>query len=224
MELQNLNQNPLSVQVQQAQRTTEEMSRRDEPKKGGSKKKLIIILVLLLLCGVGVFLIFKGVTSGPEETTIEGDSTPTPSAEVFPTEDSGSSPTPSPKGTSSPNTKIDRTKVTIKVLNGTGIPKESGLLQTKLSDLGYTKIDVGNADSTDNSDAVVTFSSSVTDEVNKEITDLLKSTYKKVVSRSASSATTDVMIITGLRSGQTLPPSASPTASSTGTPKATTTP
>jgi hypothetical protein len=199
--MENIGQTSLSSQVQQVQRDAEDMAKRRT--SGPGKKKLIIFLVLLILCGIGGFLVFKGVTNRASE----GPS-PSPSLEATPFE----SETPVPEATTEPTTerKVDKKTVTIKVLNGTGIPKESGFLQTKLASLGYTKITVGNADSSDNSDAVVTFADDLPKSITEDITTLLNSTYKKVSSKTESGPDTDIVIVTGLRSGQTLAPSSSP--------------
>jgi hypothetical protein len=178
-------------------------------KKGGKKKGLAFLLVIAAI-GVGIFLIVKG--SGDSKT----ETSPTPDSNLydFATPDSTSTPEP-----------VDREDVSIEVLNGTGIAREASYLQGKLADLGYTDIELGNADEQDNETTQVTFSSSTPDEVIDEITEELEGLYEDVeTSTSRSQEDVDVQIITGLKKGQTPKPEstetpeASPTESPTPTP------
>ena len=112
-------------------------------------------------------------------------------------------------------------KVSIEVLNGTGIAGEAGFLQGKLKTLGYSKIEAGNASNQDNEATSVVFSDKLPDSIVEEITKLLEDTYKTVKTRTSSSGSVDVSITTGMRKGATPKPSI--TATPTPTPKATST-
>lgn len=158
------------------------------PKKSANKW-LFILIGLLLIGGLGVFLFTR--SNGEVEPT------PSPSFGVIPVED-GPVATTAATPTSAP---VDKASIKIEIQNGTGVPGEAAFLQNKLKALGYTDISVGNASSTDYTDTTVTFAKdtplSVQDELKKE----LESIYKKVVLKTSSTQSTDVVIITGLRTG-----------------------
>lgn len=171
-------------------------------KEGGSKKWLILIIVVLLIAA-GIYLIVRGITGS-------SSSQPSPTPSFAPIE------TPTPTASSEP---VDKSTVSISVENGTGIANEASYLQGKLANLGYTDVEVGNADSQDNSTTTVTFSSTLGSSAVDEITKELEDIYEDVnVNTSRSQTDFDVIIITGLRKGQT--PKPSPTA----TPEATESP
>lgn len=177
-------------------------------KKGGIGKFLIIILGLAILGVIG-FLVFKGVGG-------EASPTATPSVESISGSDqsSGGEPTPSPE-------PVDKETVSVKIENGTGIAGEAGYLQGILANLGYTKIEVGNADSQDNTATQITFSADLSQQVIDEITKKLESVYQEVKTVTSSSKTSsDIVIVTGLRKGATPKPTATeaPTATDAPTP------
>ncbi len=175
-----------------------------KPKEKSSKAGLIILIVVALL-GVGIFLLTK--RAGEKE--------------IAPTETPTVTSSPLPTASAEP---IDRAEVSIEVQNGTGISGEAAYLQGQLRSLGYTDITVGNASSQDNEATTVTFKSGLNKEVVDEITAKLEALYEDVTTKTSSTQTKDVVIITGLRKGQTPRPSAtatpkaSPTATSTSTP------
>lgn len=174
------------------------------PKEKSSKAGLIILIVVALL-GVGIFLLTK--RAGEKE--------------IAPTETPTVTSSPTPTASAEP---IDREEVSIEVQNGTGIAGEAAYLQGQLRSLGYTDITVGNASSTDNETTTVTFKSGLNQEVIDEITSKLEGLYDEVTTKTSSTQTKDVVIVTGLRKGQTPRPSAtatptaSPTATSSSTP------
>lgn len=174
------------------------------PKKKGGVGKFIIIFLGLAILGVIGFLVFKGVGGG------EATPTETPSVESM----SGSSDQTSMTETPSPE-PVDKSSVSIKVENGTGIAGEAGYLQGVLANLGYTKIEAGNADTQDNSSTQVTFSADLSQSVIDEITNKLESLYEKVETKTSSTQTSsDVIIVTGLRKGATPKPAADTTTES----------
>lgn len=173
------------------------------PKGKGGNKWIFIFLGLLILGGAGIFF-FASQEATPKAT-------PTPAFGVVPVDEF--TPEPVATATSEPADKAD---LTVEVLNGTGVPGEAGYLQGKLKELGFENIEVGNADSTDNTDTTVTFSKSLSQSVQDEVKKELEGIYKKVVVKTSSTQDSDIVIITGLRGSQTSKPS------STSTPKATT--
>lgn len=177
-----------------------------KPKEKSSKAGLIILIVVALL-GVGIFLLTK--RAGEEEIT--------------PTETPIVTSSPTPSASAEP---VDREEVSIEVQNGTGIAGEAAYLQGQLRSLGYTDITVGNASTQDNEETEVTFKSGLSEEVIDELTKKLQEVYQDVNVKTSSTQTKDVVVITGLRKGQTPRPSptATPTASPTGSPSPSPTP
>lgn len=185
-----------------------------EPKKKSPLIPIIIIIVLLGLV-VGGFLLLR---SGAQPAT---ESSPTPEPNVIIEQ---SLPTPS--------LSVDKAEIKIKVLNGTGIAGEAGILKDKLTAAGFADVQAGNASRQNYTDAQVSFASSVPEEIRSELVALLNSLYTSVDEKSGVGTGFDVEIITGLRKGVTPKPTASaspspkssPTASPTATPKPSATP
>ncbi|OGM05771.1 hypothetical protein A2125_01120 [Candidatus Woesebacteria bacterium GWB1_43_5] len=201
--------NPLSSQIQQAQAASHDLSQRQMKKS--KRKKFLILFIILAIGGLGVFLIINGISSG------ESSATPTPLPST-----PGLIRTPTPSST--PKEEVDKAGISVKILNGTGIAKEASFLQTKLEGLGYKKIESGNADSQNYTDAQVTFADDLPEAIVKEITDLLEDVYKKSSTKTSKTLGMDIQIITGLRAGQTPKATSTPTASSSSTPTPTPTP
>lgn len=204
----------------QSQETTSATSPFSEPKtpdvgfpqaqpKPKPKANLLIFVAILVILAIAAAIFFF--VRGKSE---EGKASPTPTSFARET----------PEPTETPEA-LDRSKVKIEAQNGTGIPGEAKFLQDKLKEMGYTNVNVGNAGSQDYSTTVVTFAKNANSTVVKEITDKLEEIYKSVQSKTSSTLSTDALIITGLRKGQTPKPSATasptPKATSTASPTAT---
>lgn len=169
--------------------------------KNSSSKWVIIFIGLLILGGAGIFFFTK--SSG------EAIPSPTPSFGVVPIEEKVEEVTPAPTKSPEPVKKSD---VSIEILNGTGISGEAKLLSDKLKTLGYSDITAGNAETTNNTETTVTFAKTLSQTVQDEIKKELDSFYKTVNVKTSSTQKSDVVVITGLRAGQT------PKASSSATP------
>lgn len=184
--------------------------------KSSGSKWLLIFIGLLILGGAGIFFFTK---SG--STPI---ATPTPTFKTEPIQTTAGTATP----TSAP---VKKDEVSIEIQNGTGITGEAKLLQDKLKVLGYSDITVGNASSTDNTDTTVTFLKTLSQTVQDEIKKELEKTYKTVTVKTSTTQKSDILILTGLRSGSTAitkpatsgTPKASGSASPSASPKATST-
>lgn len=168
---------------------------------GKMNKWIVIFLGLLILGAGGVFFFSRKSNNQPEAT-------PTPESSEL------NVPSPLPSATPQP---IDRSKVKIEVQNGTGIAGEGAYLQGVLASLGYKNIKTANATNQDNTATVVTFAKSLSTQIVDEVTSKLEEIYKSVDTKTSSTQTSDVVIVTGLRKGATPRPSASPSASPTPT-------
>ena len=181
-----------------------------------NKKKLVwIVIVIIAVLGLaaGGYYILKEPEFKGEDVINNGEL----SAPEY------EEPTKIPTPTQEP---VEREGVSMQILNGTGIEGEASYLQGKLRNLGYEEIEVANAKNQENEEAQVTFSDDLSSEVVDELTDYLKDVYEDIDFDTSSSTEYDVEILTGLRSGQTLPtpqpteaeeptPTASPSATPT---------
>ncbi|MEK7550850.1 MAG: LytR C-terminal domain-containing protein [Patescibacteria group bacterium] len=174
-----------------------------QPKKSGGPKTLLVLGVLVLL-GILGFVIFKNSSKKVEPE-------PTSSSTLTPVEMLS----PSASSTAKP---ADKSKVKIQIQNGTGITGEAAFLQTQLKTLGYTTVTVGNASSQDQTVTTVTFAKSLSSDSVDELTKKLKELYKEVEVKTVATSTNDVVIITGLRKGATVKPSATPTLKTSASP------
>lgn len=154
----------------------------------GIALKVIVVLVFLSLLAGAVFYLLNE----PEvEEEINGE-----------VSYSDEEPSPFPEITKEP---VDKTEITIEILNGTGIEREASYLQDRIRSLGYTSIETGNAQRKDYEISVVSFSSFLDEDVIKEVTDELEKVYVQVKTETHESLDYDIKITTGLRTGQTFP-------------------
>jgi len=176
---------------QTAQSTPETVAERGQPSTEKKSKKIIwIIIAIVIIVGIVGGVVYLLQT--PQEAMIE--ETP---------DFSTGQETPEPISTPEP---VDKSEVSIIVLNGTGITGEAGFLQEKLENLGYEGIEVGNADETDHEVTIVIFSPSLQDEIKDEILGELEGIYEAVESETSELDDSDIEITTGLRVGQTPKP------------------
>lgn len=96
---------------------------------------LVIGLAIGLIAGGGVWLV-----SGGSKNLGLGQPKSTPTPTEMPA-------TPTPEA--SPTPELDRSELSLEVLNGSGAPGVAGGAQDYLESLGYENIEVGNADSYD---------------------------------------------------------------------------
>lgn len=189
----------------------------------GSKTILFTIITIIILAGLafGGYKLFTASTSFDEEEeeefvlepTLPPTQTPTPtstisatltpsSRRVSPTK-AVSTPTPStsPKPTQNPmdkTTGLDRSKLTVEVLNGSGIAGSAKKAADLLTELGYSISSTGNADSYEYENTVIEVKSTKSDYLSLLKKDLSGS--YTVGSSSASLSTTtnaDARVIVG---------------------------
>lgn len=181
--------------------------------KKSSGKWIFLVLGLVLLIGGIVFLVSRNNKIG------SGEATPGPAVQeelsTPPAVEESQTPTPSP---------VAKEEVTIQIQNGTGITGEASYLQGILKSLGYSDIKAGNAVTQDATTTTITFKSTLSQAVVDEITTKLKGIYEKVETKTSSSTTYDVVIVTGLRKGATAKPVATASSSPTSTASPSSTP
>lgn len=193
------------------------------PQKAKSKTGLLIFIILgiVLLIGAGIFFIARSgnqAVASPSPTSFFQVSSPTPVATAVAS--------PSPVASASPSA-ADKKKLTVEVLNGTGVPGEAAYLQGQLKNLGYEDIKTANASTQDETVTTITFAKSVSDNIQDELEAKLKTLYTEVkVSTSSTLSGIDIRILTGPRKGVSPKPSAAASSSptSSATPKPSTSP
>jgi flagellar basal body-associated protein FliL len=197
--------------IQEEKTTTQELGvAQQKPKKvrgrGGKANVKFIFIVILIIAVIafGVWFIFF--TEPEHEIDDKFEPTPTIFEETL-------TPTPAVEA-------VDKSEITIQILNGTGVAGEAAFFQGKLEDLDYSEIEVGNTKSQDYDVTEVRFSDSVSKELKDEIKSALENAYKDVEEKSGADDY-DVEIILGFREGQTPTPKPTSKPASSPTPTAT---
>jgi len=147
-----------------------------EKTPGNSKRFGVLFVVILLVAAVIGGLYFLGKDKKSNSTV-----------SVTPTE----APTSKPSPTATPTPALDRTKLNVSVLNGSGVPGAANKTAATLKGLGYVVAATGNADK-------YTYTG-VTVKVKKDksgYADLLKSDLSEKASASAVTTSTDDTIST----------------------------
>lgn len=178
-------------------------SPQEKPK---TSSRILFIILAVILIGLAIF----GATRffGTQQEKEEIAPTPTPTQEVLPTDTPTpeASPTdevtktPTPKPTSNPvdkGTGLDRSKLTIQILNGSGVAGAASKIAELLRGLGYKISSTGNADSFDYIDTSIQVKSA-----NSSYLTLLKSDLQGSYTIGSTSATlatgsADAIVIVG---------------------------
>ena len=113
----------------------------------GKNAKWLWILIILIVIGAVAFAIFRGI--GPFSKLKLGGAT----------EETIESPTPfefsSPSPESSPAGQVNRSEAKVRVLNGSGVTGAAAALKDFLEGKGWTVDEIGNADSDDFTNTVI---------------------------------------------------------------------
>jgi hypothetical protein len=151
------------------------------PPSGPSPLLILIPGVLLLgaLLG-GVYFYQKGVNQ-------ENKSTPTPESTSLPLESTAPS--------ASPAAKLDLTKYSINVQNGSGIPGTAGAAKDILTKAGFKVGATGNADNYDYTDTIIKVKSDVPADFVTKLATTLSETYKVAKSQTLSDTSTDSVVV-----------------------------
>jgi hypothetical protein len=147
------------------------------PKK--KKFPTLIVAVVLILIVIGFFIFRSLQSSGQTEIT------PTPTQEPSPTE----------------KPQIDKSKVRIQVVNGTGTPGQAGTTVAALKEAGYNEdlIETGNADEFSSTPTTITAREGFEDAAN-DIKEVLSKTFDTITidsSKLDEGGQFDIIIVTG---------------------------
>ncbi|HSW47509.1 MAG TPA: LytR C-terminal domain-containing protein [Candidatus Saccharimonadales bacterium] len=166
-----------------------------EDSSNKSRKFAVILVIIIIIAAIVGGLYFLGKNKNSESKIVV---TPTEAPTETPTDIPSATPsgsitpsaklTPTPTGTS---TKLDRSKLSIEVLNGSGVVGAGKKIADYLSGLGYKIASTGNADAFD--------FKGITIKVNKANSDyaaLLKKDLSDQASGSAVTASVDDTIKT----------------------------
>lgn len=158
---------------------------------GDKNAKWLWLLIFLIIIGAVVFAFFRGI--GPFEsispfTKSQASPTPTPSPIAI----------SSPMVEESPATDLDRSEVSVRVLNGSGVSGKAASVRDFLEELGWTVDSIGNADADDYGTTEVRFKSEFSDFADL-IVDDLSSDYDASTSTDEldASASADIEVIVG---------------------------
>lgn len=155
--------------------------------QGGGKKKLLLLFIVVFLF-VGLltsgFFYYLSTQKGKLPNFAQLP-TPTPKAMVEPT------------ATPTAAAKVDLTKYTVKVLNGSGTAGEAGKASKLLEDTGFAGIDTGNADSYDYTDTEIKVGKDVPTAVFDAAKKSLGKIYSVVKSKDAPTDKYDIVVIVG---------------------------
>lgn len=177
------------------------------PQQGQRTSSRIIFIILgiiavgLLIFGVTRFLGSKGekeevkATPTPTEEVLPTD-TPTP--EASPTEEVTKTPTPKP--TSNPidkTTGLDRSKLSIQVLNGSGVAGAASKVAELLRGVGYRIASTGNADNFDFVDTSIDVKSASSSYLGLLKKDLQSSYTIGSTSATLATGSADAVVIVG---------------------------
>jgi len=162
-----------------------------EKKKGsGFFKVFLIILTVLSLAAVivgGIFYYQKNIAGESKEEAEETQKTEEPTA----------TPTEKPKE----EVKVDYSKYSLQILNGSGVPGEAGKAKDLLTDLEFDSVLTGNASNYDFEKTIVALKEGIPSQVFTDVKKLLGNTYD-LESKSdllEDSSKYDVVITVGMR-------------------------
>ena len=179
-----------------------------------SAKRYLIVIAIIVVLVLILLGVFKFATGGSNS---KAEITPTPTIEVAPTEEPtpteelSPSPTVKPKTTptSSPTPKpsvnpvdkasgLDRSKLSIHILNGSGVTGAAKKASDLLEGLGYNVIQIGNAENSDFASTEIQMASGKSDFIALLKSDLSGTyTVGKTSDSPASDEKADAVVIIG---------------------------
>lgn len=150
--------------------------------KSSSANLIILSAIVIILLGALAFLYTQGIFDSVLKQT---------PAEVKQEE-------PAPTATPTPvETEEDKEKLTVKILNGTGVVGQAGRVKTRLEALDYSEIEAENSDTEENTETQITFSPKVPKEYQEEIVEDLEKIFETVKNEVKDGEDADIVILTG---------------------------
>lgn len=150
---------------------------------------LFIAFFIGLILGAGLiggFFYYKG---NINKDTFKLSNSPAPAVEEVTQETATPTPTASEK--------IDYSKLTVNILNGSGIKGEAAKVEELIKDLGFKSIDTGNASSYDFQETEISLKPEVNSQVYDELVKSLSTYSVKKGTELKSSSKFDVVITVG---------------------------
>ena len=164
-----------------------------EKKKGSGFFRIFLIILIVLsvfaIIAGGVYYYQKNVAkSGTSETSEPKEEV----KEITPTQ----APSPTPEKEAE---KVDYTKLTLQILNGSGIPGEAGKVKDLLTELKFKSVLTANAANYDFEKTVIAVKDGVSDQAYKDISAALGKVYDmdKEIETLPASSKYDVVITVG---------------------------
>ncbi|MFH1186943.1 MAG: LytR C-terminal domain-containing protein [Candidatus Levyibacteriota bacterium] len=143
-----------------------------------------IIVLTLIVLGVAFFYKDSFIKSSDDSKTKSESKTVSPT--------STNSPTPIPT-----KTEIDKSKYSIKILNGSGIAGEAGRARKYLEDEGYEVSSVGNADEFDHKESILETEENIDEDFLSELKTFIAKKYALEDTVEASADTKNIVLIIG---------------------------
>jgi len=165
--------------------------------KQGITKWVIAIVGIVVIVIAGVLFIMQGRNGGEEATP---SPTPQEGLSTFPTPE----PEATPEPTSTPEPEpVDKAKIKVEVLNGTGTPGDAGLAKSELEDLGFEDILADNAEDQDETETTITYSRDLSPAIIDEIVESLEQIFNEVKTRKGTVAGDfDIRVLTGTKKAE----------------------
>ncbi|OGD86746.1 hypothetical protein A2164_01585 [Candidatus Curtissbacteria bacterium RBG_13_35_7] len=139
-----------------------------------NKKILVIFIAIIIIIILFIFYFIKK----PQFLSKFGNKTnETPSIS---TKTTISSPTPFASDSPLPSQILDRSKIKIQVVNGTGKIGQASQVKEKLESLNFSDISLENSDKQGNKETKVVFSQKIPAEIKEEIVKMLEDSFAKV--------------------------------------------
>lgn len=161
--------------------------------------KWLWLLIFLIIIGAVVFAFFRGIGPFAAISPFVSKASPSPSESPF-AESSPSVVDSSPSPSASPATKVNRSSVKVRVLNGSGTTGKAASVKDLLEGLGWKVASIGNADNSDYANTEVRVKASAKDYLDTMVADLSDKYSASAASKSLdASASADIEVVVGAK-------------------------
>jgi hypothetical protein len=175
-------------------------SRINRQRSNPNIKRYFTIILLIIILGILIFGATRFLGGERAEPTPTETKTPTPAETQTPTPTKKPVDTPTPKPTINPidkTTGLDRSKLSIHVLNGSGVAGAGVKAADYLESLGYNVIQVGNAENFNFDKTTIQIKSAKENYLNLLNSDLAKSYSIGTASAGLASGNADAIVTVG---------------------------